>query len=362
MDDFVFWNFSLDGVFSVRSAYAMLLRNNHNVASPASSRSADWWKHFWGLHILPRFKVFIWKLVRQGLPLAATLHQRGMSIDPSCSFCHLDPETSSHLFRDCPVIAHVWTSGPLRTFCPTHSAGLFVDWCVCFVCNILSSPLHNALLDLLGSILWSIWGIRNGIRFRNAVWDPGALSVMVQGWESRCMAAQLLRRPILSPHLRKDPIPLKSPAWSSSLISVQDMGFDVCILFDGAWDASSNNAGIGWIIQDPSSLLCIGGGAQACILGSALQAELSACLGAIKMALHKGFSRLMLCSDCAVLVCLLSRDDIAPVAVSWMVQEIRELLRLLSKVSIRKVSRRLIASAHDLATSARERKLLSYRF
>ncbi|XP_056685702.1 uncharacterized protein [Spinacia oleracea] len=41
MDDFMYWKFTPDGLFSVLSAYAMLLSNSHNVTSVASTPSSS---------------------------------------------------------------------------------------------------------------------------------------------------------------------------------------------------------------------------------------------------------------------------------------------------------------------------------
>lgn len=114
--------------------------------------------------------------------------------------------------------------------------------------------------------------------------------------------------------------------------------------------------------QDHSSRIQFGGGAQACILSSALHAELTACLLATKMAIKRGFSRLLLYSECSTLVRLLSGSDIPSISVSWLVMEIRDLLHSLARVSICKAARTLISPAHDLATSARRRELLRLRF
>lgn len=114
------------------------------------------------------------------------------------------------------MISHVWNSGPLSSFSPPQSSGVFADWCVRFVSNIFSSPFSNKLLDLLGSIFWSLWSFRNEIRFRQASWDPGVLAMVIQGWKARCLAAQLIRHPQLTPPAAEDPRSVQSHAWSSA--------------------------------------------------------------------------------------------------------------------------------------------------
>ncbi|XP_056695270.1 uncharacterized protein [Spinacia oleracea] len=276
-DDFLYWKFALDGKFTVRSAYAMLLCSSHHAAGVTSLPSSSWWKHFWGLDIIPWFKLFFWKLLHQALPLATFLCQRGLPVDPLCSLCNQDPESDLHLFRDCPLLLNLWSSGPLRMFCPSVALDRFIPWCVQFVNNLSSGPL--GLLDCFISMLWAIWVLRNHARFRNIPRDPGAFHVMVEGWRGRCVEVRLLRRSSKESPLFQGSSSRVTAIFGLSNLSVGPTGItvDICLLSDGAWVSSNNNAGIGWILQDPISLIQLGGGAQACVLASALQAELTAC-------------------------------------------------------------------------------------
>lgn len=122
------------------------------------------------------------------------------------------------------------------------------------------------------------------------------------------------------------------------------VGFDVCQAFDGVWLSSSNEAGIGWIVQHSLCLPILGGGAQACFLGSALQVELTTCLWALQMAIRRGFSKLLLYSDCSSLVLLISTYYTTPVSVSWLVVDLRHLHMSLFKFSVHKISRFILLS------------------
>ncbi|XP_056698203.1 uncharacterized protein [Spinacia oleracea] len=68
------------------------------------------WKHFWGLRIHPKFKIFVWKLLHNALPVAALLFDRGLPVDPKCSFCYSSLESVAHLFRDCPCLSVWWAT------------------------------------------------------------------------------------------------------------------------------------------------------------------------------------------------------------------------------------------------------------
>lgn len=123
MDDFVYWKFSRDGKFAVKSAYAMLSDRRHLVGGRGDFPSG-WWKKFWGLHILPRWKVFIWRLLSGGLPVGEVLVQHGISVYPGCPFCGQASESVDYLFP-----RPYWLSSPLGRFI-TSSSGSFRGWCV----------------------------------------------------------------------------------------------------------------------------------------------------------------------------------------------------------------------------------------
>lgn len=71
MDDFVYWKFTPAGTFSVKYAYVVLVDKGMYFASV-----------IWGLSILPRFKIFLWKLLHNALPVTALLNDRGIPLDP----------------------------------------------------------------------------------------------------------------------------------------------------------------------------------------------------------------------------------------------------------------------------------------
>nr|XP_021851943.1 uncharacterized protein LOC110791500 [Spinacia oleracea] len=321
--DLMFWKLTSDGLFSVRSAYAMILRSGFITGHAQPDPPDIWWKHFWGLSILPKFKIFLWKMLHDGLPLGAKIRLRGMDVDPMCSLCHSEEEVPSHLFRDLEtsVVAPFW---------PCSDSCSFVSWCVCFMRKLSKSSSSLHLLDVFVSSLWAIWIVRNNMCFRLAPWDPGALHVILQDLMVRCSAVHDLRRR----HDGYYHVQKPSPCLQS--LGGFDSGppTDMCVISDGAWMPVSNQAG----------------------------AELVACLYAVHMASRRGCLRVLVYLDSAILVHLLSSQGVPPVAVMWVVRDLRLLLSKFSWFYVMKVSRSMIQHAHDLADSARRRQLLMHRF
>lgn len=88
MDDFVYWKFSRDGRFFVKSAYAMLYaQQSAQFALAGGSFPPGGWRKFWGLSVLPKWKLFVWKLLSRGIPVGEVLVRRGIPVFSGCLFC-----------------------------------------------------------------------------------------------------------------------------------------------------------------------------------------------------------------------------------------------------------------------------------
>lgn len=136
----------------------------------------------------------------------------------------------------------------------------------------------------------------------------------------------------------------------------------VCLIVDGAWDALTYAAGLGWVFCNWRSLSVFRGGARACRASSALQAEFMACYVGLKKALAAGFRVLLVYTDSADLVRILKRQFKTPVSVWWVAGEIGRLMNQFQSIGFFKVDQAMVSSAHTLAGRARRRELFCHSF
>ncbi|XP_021734037.1 uncharacterized protein LOC110700742 [Chenopodium quinoa] len=358
MDDFVYWKLTRDGGFSTKSAYSLLVRQS--VVSIVSTPAPDqWWKSFWGLPLLPRFKLFCWKLLHDALPLLATLFSKGLPVDPVCTFCCLDLETTSHLFRDCPFIRILWNSTLLSLNGTLPESTSFTEWVVSVVSYFRRSKDLVSLTSFV-SLLWAIWIVRNGCVFRQAIWSPSLFHHLSQDWTDRVVQAQEFHRHLTS-------LARSSPNPCQELVPLCLQGklsdpLDHCLVFYGAWLSHDNCTGTGWIVRGVTSDTILGGGARVCRVSNALQAELQACLWGLRLALRRGFLSLLIYKDCAPLVSLFRLSGTFDISCLWLLREIQELLPQFSVCHLCKVPRNWVAPAHWLAVGARDRRFLCWSF
>ncbi|KAL0388103.1 UNVERIFIED_CONTAM: putative mitochondrial protein [Sesamum radiatum] len=112
--DLLIWHYSLNGIFSVRSAYHLAL----SLGSPANSSTGRWdkrmWQVVWQAHIPNKAKVFMWRAIQNILPTANNLVKRLKSESVGCPLCDFVAETPIHTLLHCSFARQVWALSGFR--------------------------------------------------------------------------------------------------------------------------------------------------------------------------------------------------------------------------------------------------------
>ncbi|XP_078154775.1 uncharacterized protein LOC144550670 [Carex rostrata] len=114
------------------------------------------WESIWHKgSILPRVRVFLWKMVLDGLPLASTLHRRFPTVNTICATCGDLIEDVNHLAHLCQLSRICHFSGPIALksdSLPPHFLGAL---------QFLNSTLDDDQWTHYVNSLWAIWRCRN---------------------------------------------------------------------------------------------------------------------------------------------------------------------------------------------------------
>jgi hypothetical protein len=95
--DEVIWKWSKNKVFSVKSVYEHLTKDDRGSS----------YRQIWKSKILAKIKAFMC-LIEQGAILTKdNMLKRNWHGDPNCYFCS-SPESINHLFFQCPVSKVTW--------------------------------------------------------------------------------------------------------------------------------------------------------------------------------------------------------------------------------------------------------------
>jgi hypothetical protein len=107
-DDRWVWNPGLEESFSVKATYVYLdhLLNTH---TPIYSLLSFTFKFIWKCGVPSKVSAFAWQVLLDKVPTRDNLRRRGVvGVEgSSCPFCQEGPETVSHLFLHCRIMAAI---------------------------------------------------------------------------------------------------------------------------------------------------------------------------------------------------------------------------------------------------------------
>jgi len=113
--DFWSWHFDRKGLFTVKSAYRMMVttkinRENYfegNAGSSNTESGSKGWCSLWKTAVPSKVRVFLWRLAQQSLPTADVLEHRNMASSCVCSLRGV-ADSWKHSLVECNMAASVW--------------------------------------------------------------------------------------------------------------------------------------------------------------------------------------------------------------------------------------------------------------
>ncbi|XVF32879.1 hypothetical protein REPUB_Repub17cG0121000 [Reevesia pubescens] len=275
LDDQVIWSAAPNGLFSVSSAYNLLLQ-------PATP-NPDWMK-VWQLDIPPRIKHFLWLLLHNRLLTKEACVRRGLTDSLHCPRCDAPVENTCHLLRDCQSSRDLWCTWLRGESLDKFNSLSLSDWVRFNLSrqNVLVSELIPwPILFAFGC--WYIWKWRNLIIFENgSTWPANASYFLLDRVRDFLLSRESRRcEKLKSVHLI---------AWNPP-----PQAF-IKINTDGAAVANPGLTAIGGIARDNEGMW-LWGFSKLNGHGTVLKAEISAILLGLKIAWEKGYRRVFVESD-----------------------------------------------------------------
>lgn len=109
-EDYYAWHYDAKGLFSVKSAYQVYVKNKDNSSVGTSSEPAREeveWKKIWKMPCQPKIQQFMWRLAHNSLPLKLNI-KRSIDCDTLCVCCRRLDEDGCHLFLKCKEVKKLW--------------------------------------------------------------------------------------------------------------------------------------------------------------------------------------------------------------------------------------------------------------
>lgn len=167
--DKIIWNGTLNGVFSVKSAYHMaldLLRRKNGECS-SSSGNSEFWKKIWAVEAPNASNFFLWRACQNVLHTKQNLLRKGVVDSDLCPCCQLEVESVIHALWNCPNAQDVWGCGPiLFQKCPS----IFSE--MAELVSYLFTRLNDDLMSLTVVDFHRIWLRRNKLIFEDQFSSP----------------------------------------------------------------------------------------------------------------------------------------------------------------------------------------------
>jgi hypothetical protein len=109
------WSLEKTGNYSVKSAYrALVSRNEHRALdegtiTESSTSEKHLWSALWKLNVMPKVRVFWWRVLQGILPVESTLKHRHIAPIARCKICLAADEDLQHALLLCDHAKKFWS-------------------------------------------------------------------------------------------------------------------------------------------------------------------------------------------------------------------------------------------------------------
>ncbi|KAG2266079.1 hypothetical protein Bca52824_073158 [Brassica carinata] len=162
--DKLHWTYTTSGTYSVKSGYYIQRQLDINTSQdaqvsslPSSTLQNQLSARLWKISIPPEIKIFWWKVLHNGIPVADNLGKRRIKIARDCQICGEEVETLSHMLFCCKVAKEIWSLSEISTAIDVNQADIIPQT----VLGLFSSQDRNPQNTLPWFLGLRIWKMRN---------------------------------------------------------------------------------------------------------------------------------------------------------------------------------------------------------
>jgi hypothetical protein len=229
-EDFISWQGTRDGEYSVKSGYQAIINWQHSIRNHSSSNHLDdnpRWKKLWKLFVPPKQIHFIWRILNNAVPVKEKLFRKGIKCVPLCSYCNSNLETMDHIFLECEWAKQAWLASPLTINTEQGKIKHIQDWI-----EYMISETKAEDLQIISTILYSIWKARNDREFNGKFIPPDTMmqrAIQVLHEFQSNQSSKALPHPKDAENTRHD------ISWSLPPNGALKLNVDAHSLSDGRW-------------------------------------------------------------------------------------------------------------------------------
>jgi ribonuclease HI len=175
-EDHLVWDDDMNGNYSVKSGYNLLLEPT--IAAVTTQGKEDW-KWIWKIQAPPKAKHLLWRICKGCLPTRVRLQEKHVQCPVICPLCELEEEDDWHVIYGCESSKIAWHgAGLLDVIAPYNQQNCTVKECILHMCrNASRSDAGKAAM-----LIWILWSNRN-----NCVWNHEKETEQQLGYRSLCL-------------------------------------------------------------------------------------------------------------------------------------------------------------------------------
>lgn len=260
------WNFNIKSAYYVARELLSKPLPNRGARNPI-------WHAIWSSNLIPRIKLFLWKIPHNILPHSIALQSRGIEVDIACKVCGGFEDSNMHILLFCVFARSVW-SIILPNF-DDYLDGL-EDNATCF--DVLAYAIQNKILEIVGCTMWNLWKNRNRACFDFSSMITHALTALVSNQMDDYRENDVLPHPVVE----------RSDVWRPP-----DEG-DYKINVDASYIAATSTASVAMVARDhQGSIICC---------ATSIFSHVSSVLHGELLAIHFGVTWAISCSMESIIV------------------------------------------------------------
>ncbi|XP_074314644.1 uncharacterized protein LOC141649871 [Silene latifolia] len=173
--DEVFWPYTRDGVYTVMSGYGLIFDEYmcRHGSQKDKARMGDRGKVFcrkqlWHLPIPNIWKILIWRILPNTLPVGMEFKKRDLDMSVTCGMCGTNQgqlETVEHIFRDCAIAGRIWAGSDLGIRVENAGSLSIIDWIIDWVSYLAGGEEGKKRVIMFMAVMWGMWNLRNRVKF-----------------------------------------------------------------------------------------------------------------------------------------------------------------------------------------------------
>uniref|UniRef100_A0A7N2MUY6 Reverse transcriptase zinc-binding domain-containing protein n=1 Tax=Quercus lobata TaxID=97700 RepID=A0A7N2MUY6_QUELO len=184
VQDKLFWKYSNDGEYKVKSAYEILVSDCSTTQRQTQSQEGVW-KMICGVKVPLKINTFVWKLMHDRLPTLLSLNNKGITTQSLCPFCNEEDESTTQLFMLCPFTRACWHGLALAIHSFDFNNTIIQQWLTSLLNRYKKREVDSMeYLQAIFTTPWTIWNHRNRVVHEGI--NPNPMDVILTALSLSC--------------------------------------------------------------------------------------------------------------------------------------------------------------------------------